>query len=77
MLPLQPKKNSIKPKIGRDSVLAHLDLNASNIRLDDNFDVVSIVDWDSLSIVDSPNIDKDSFEKLWNIYKNSVLFRRP
>ena len=71
LLPLQPKKNSIKPKIGRDSVLAHLDLNASNIRLDDNFDVVSIVDWDSLSIVDSPNIDKDSFEKLWNIYKNS------
>ena len=71
LLPLQPKKNSIKPKIGRNSVLAHLDLNASNIRLDDNFDVVSIVDWDSLSIVDSPNIDKDSFEKLWNIYKNS------
>lgn len=44
---------------------------ADKLRLDDNFDVVSIVDWDSLSIVDSPNIDKDSFEKLWNIYKNS------
>jgi len=71
LFPLQYKKNNRKNKIGRDSVLAHLDLNASNIRLDDNFNVVSIVDWDSLSIVDSPDIDKNSFEKLWEIHKKS------
>lgn len=71
LFPLQYKKNNRKNKIGRDSVLAHLDLNASNIRLDDNFNVVSIVDWDSLSIVGSPDIDKNSFEKLWEIHKKS------
>ncbi len=71
LFPLQYKKTGKKPKIGRGSVLAHLDLNASNIRLDDNFNVVSIVDWDSLSIVDSPDIDKNSFEKLWEIHKKS------
>ena len=71
LFPLQYKKNNRKNKIGCDSVLAHLDLNASNIRLDDNFNVVSIVDWDSLSIVDSPDIDKNSFEKLWEIHKKS------
>lgn len=71
LLPLQPNKKTVKTKIGDDSVLAHLDLNASNIRLDDNFNVVSIVDWDSLSVVQSPEIDRKSFEKLWDIYKNS------
>lgn len=58
-------------KIGKDSVLAHLDLNASNLLLDDKFNVISIVDWDSLSIVPTPNIDRDSFENLWAIYKKS------
>ena len=71
LFPLQYKKTDKKTKIGRDSVLAHLDLNASNIRLDSNFNVVSIVDWDSLSIVDNPDIDKNSFEKLWEIHKKS------
>ena len=71
LLPLQPRKNAVKTKIDSDSVLAHLDLNASNIRLDNNLDVVSIVDWDSLSIVKGSNMDKDSFEKLWTIYKKS------
>ncbi len=69
--PLQSKKKNTEQKISSDAVLAHLDLNASNIRLDDDFNVVSIVDWDSLSIVQSPNIDKDRFEKLWKIHKES------
>lgn len=69
--PLQINKTNNKHKIGRNSVLAHLDLNASNLLLDDDFNVISVVDWDSLSIVENSNIDKDSFEKLWTIYKNS------
>ena len=71
LLPIQPTKKNTNRKIGRNSVLAHLDLNASNIRLNENLDVVSIIDWDSLSIVDGPDVDKNSFEKLWNIFKNS------
>lgn len=71
LFPLQSKRAGKEIKIGRNAVLAHLDLNVSNLLLDDKFNVVSIVDWDSLSIAQSPNIDKDSFEKLWEIYKKS------
>ena len=52
-------------------MLAHLDLNASNLLMDDDLNVVSVVDWDSLSIVQDPDTDKKSFESLWNIFKNS------
>ena len=71
LFPLQSANTNKKPKIGRNAVLAHLDLNASNLLLDDKFNVISVVDWDSLSIVESPDVDKDSFEKLWNTFKNS------
>lgn len=66
---LQNKNTNVK--LGAGAVLAHLDLNASNLLLDDKFNVVSIVDWDSLSIVPKSNIDRDSFENLWDIYKKS------
>lgn len=68
---LQQKMHKEKIKIGRNSVLAHLDLNASNLLMDKDLNVISVVDWDSLSIVSNPQIDKDSFENLWNIFKNS------
>lgn len=68
---LQQKRTKEKIKIGRNSVLAHLDLNASNLLMDKDLNVISVVDWDSLSIVSNPQIDKDSFENLWNIFKNS------
>lgn len=71
LYPLQYKPTIPAPKITKKSVLAHLDLNASNLMLDDKFNVISVIDWDSLSIVPSPNIDRDSFEQLWTKYKNS------
>ena len=66
---LQNEKTLVKTD--KNSVLAHLDLNASNLLLDDKFNVISIIDWDGLSIVKDKNIDRNSFEKLWNTYKES------
>ena len=70
LVPLQHKKNVKKPTITKNSVLAHLDLNVSNFMLDDKYNVVGVVDWDSLSIVNDPNRDRNDFERLWNIYKS-------
>lgn len=68
---LQSKKTKKNQKIDCESVLAHLDLNASNLLMDDDLNVISIIDWDSLSIVPSKNIDIDSFKNLWTIFINS------
>ncbi|MBR5904364.1 MAG: hypothetical protein IKZ49_02405 [Alphaproteobacteria bacterium] len=54
--------------ITKKSVLAHRDLNASNLRLDDKLNIVSIIDWDSMCIVQKPNTDKEMFAKLWKFY---------
>ena len=70
LMPLQHKKNAKKPTITKNSVLAHLDLNVSNFMLDDKYNIVGVVDWDSLSIVNDANRDKNDFERLWNIYKS-------
>ena len=69
--PLQYDKNTPAPRITAKSVLAHLDLNASNLLLDSKFNVISVIDWDSLSIVPNPNIDRDSFNNLWEKYVKS------
>ena len=39
--------------------------------MDNNFNVVGIIDWDSMRIVQDSDTDITSFEKLWDIYKNS------
>ena len=57
--------------VTKTSVLAHCDLNPSNVRLDKNFNVVSIIDWDSMRIVQNPDTDIDGFNKLWEIFKNT------
>ncbi|MCQ2598781.1 MAG: hypothetical protein MJ187_00145 [Alphaproteobacteria bacterium] len=58
-------------KINGDFVLAHSDLNASNLMLDKHFNVISILDWDSLHIVNDKSLEYKSFEQLWQKYKHS------
>lgn len=68
---LQSKQIQPKIKLNKHSVLAHKDLNTSNILLDDKFNIISIIDWDSLSIVQDPDADIKRFEQTWSIYKQS------
>ena len=68
---LQSDHKNKQTQITKNSVLAHLDLNASNFLLDDKFNVISVLDWDSVQIVPDANIDLDNFLNLWSIYKNS------
>ena len=64
--PVQSQKigKSIEP----NSVLAHCDLNPTNLLLDNNLKIVSIIDWDSMSIVSDSDKDSIGFEKLWDKY---------
>lgn len=57
--------------VTKKSVLAHCDLNPSNVRLDKGFNVVSIIDWDSMQIVQNKNTDIDGFDRLWKIFKHT------
>ncbi|MBR4806476.1 MAG: phosphotransferase [Alphaproteobacteria bacterium] len=58
--------------IDKNAVLAHCDLNPTNLLLDSNLNIVSIIDWDSMAIVSDVNKDEDGFENLWEKYKKSV-----
>ncbi len=53
-------------------VLAHFDLNELNFLFDDELNICSVIDWDTLSIANNPTTDTTIFLKYWNAYK-----RRP
>ena len=65
---VQSRAKYVSP-VTKTSVLAHCDLNAGNLRLDDKLKLVSIIDWDSMLIVPDPDRDEKVFTKLWEIYK--------
>lgn len=54
----------------KKSVLAHRDLNVGNLLLDSKFNLVSVVDWDSIAIFPDPAADRHNFEHMWDVYKN-------
>ena len=66
---MQPQRTKEKPYHKDVAVLAHFDLNESNLLFDKDFNVQSIIDWDSLSMAKNPNTDKEIFLKYWNRYK--------
>lgn len=50
-------------------VLAHFDLNETNLMFDSDFNVVAVIDWDTLSIANNPQTDMTIFMKYWDRYK--------
>ena len=57
-----------KPK----QVLAHFDLNMLNFLFDDEMNICSVIDWDTLSIANNPTTDTTIFLKYWNRYKRKL-----
>ncbi len=49
-------------------VLGHFDLNETNLFFDDDMNVCAVIDWDTLSIAQNPETDKQIFMKYWNRY---------
>ena len=70
---LQPERQPEKPaKPGAKPVLAHFDLNESNLFFDDNMNLTGIIDWDTLSIAKNPETDMNVFTFFWNRFMNSI-----
>lgn len=53
-------------------VLAHFDLNESNLFFDDNMNISVILDWDTLSIANNPETDMHIFMRYWPQFINSL-----
>ena len=72
---------SMQPERGREKecepgheVLAHFDLNIGNFLLDKDLNITSVIDWDTLSIANNPDTDKDIFLIYWDRrYKQNKL----
>lgn len=63
---LQPERNA-EPKINvPHPVLAHFDLNETNLLFDDKMNIIGIIDWDMCSIAKSPDTDRYVFDFFWN-----------
>ncbi len=60
-----------KPEIecvGCRRVLGHFDMNPSNFLFDENLNIVSLVDWDSMQIANNPDTDWTYFVKRLEIF---------
>ena len=60
------------PELDTDNkkfVLAHFDLNEMNILFDDDLNICSVIDWDTLSVATNPDTDWRIFMKYWTRFK--------
>lgn len=54
-------------------VLAHFDLNETNLFFDDDMNITGIIDWDTLSIAKNPDTDMNVFMLFWNRFRGNML----
>lgn len=66
---LQPERQPEKPaEKGAKPVLAHFDLNETNLFFDDDMNIIGVIDWDTLSIAKNPQTDMNVFLLFWNMF---------
>ena len=54
-------------------VLAHFDLNESNLFFDKDINIIGVIDWDTLSIAKNPETDMNVFMLFWNRFRKHVV----
>ena len=57
-------------------VLAHFDLNETNLFFDDDMNIRGVIDWDTLSIAKNPGTDMKVFLLFWNMFMERSLKNR-
>ena len=73
---IQPERQPEKPIKGSKKVtpvLAHFDLNETNLFFDDDMNIIGIVDWDTLSIAKNPETDMNVFNLFWNMFRPGLI----
>ena len=76
---LQPERQPEKPiKDGKDvkPVLAHFDLNETNLFFDDDMNITGIIDWDTLSIAKNPETDMNVFNLFWGMFREHITRKK-
>ncbi len=74
---LQPERQPEKPVTNKKAkaVLAHFDLNETNLFFDKDMNITGIIDWDTLSIAKNPETDMNVFNLFWNPFIKDVESR--
>ena len=72
---LQPERATEPETDKPHPVLAHFDLNETNLLFDDDMNIIGIIDWDMCSVAMNPETDMFVFNRFWNRYKNSRKFK--
>lgn len=75
---IQPERQPEKPVTnGKEAkpVLAHFDLNETNLFFDDDMNITGVIDWDTLSIAKNPETDMNVFNLFWERFRH-VLIRK-
>ena len=68
----QPEKE-IAPGEDAKPVLAHFDLNETNLFFDDDMNIIGIIDWDTLSIAKNPKTDMNVFMLFWGMFRKRLV----
>ena len=72
---LQPKRAPEPPTNKPRPVLAHFDLNETNLLFDDDMNIIGLIDWDMCSIAKNPDTDWSIFDFFWNRFMKHI--KRP
>ena len=69
---LQPER-ATEPAIDKPRpVLAHFDLNETNLLFDDDMNIIGIIDWDMCSVAQNPDTDWFVFNRFWNRFMKRI-----
>lgn len=72
---LQPERATEPPINKPCPVLAHFDLNETNLLFDDDMNIIGVIDWDMCSVAQNPNTDMFVFNRFWNRFMKHI--KRP
>ena len=73
---IQPERQPEKPVadgVNPRPVLAHFDLNETNLFFDDDMNITGVIDWDTLSIAHNPETDINVFDLFWTRFKGLLI----
>lgn len=69
---LQPERATEPPIDEPRPVLAHFDLNETNLLFDDDMNIIGIIDWDMCSVAKNPETDLFVFNRFWNRFMKHI-----
>ena len=73
---IQPERQPETPLpkgVKSGPVLAHFDLNETNLFFDNDMNITGVIDWDTLSIAKNPETDMNVFNMFWDAFRRGLV----